>query len=335
MAESPKSSRILEIYQLFLSGKTINKKELAEKYQANPRSIQRDIESIRDFLSEQSTQKGVLQTIEYDGAARGFKLVKQDVSSLTNGEMLAVCKILIESRAFKKDELDSLLNRLLNLCVSPKEKSQIEWFFANEIYNYANPAHPPVDLDLLWQLAEAIRQQFVIEIKYHKIKDSETVIRLVEPVGLLFSEYYFYLMAFIEDDELKDNFEVPDDKNPTIYRLDRLDGVNVLNKHFRVAYQERFEEGVYKNISQYMKGGLVENIKFECGNSALEATLDRFPTAKIVSEGESGKTLSTTAFVRGFNTWALSQGKNIKVLEPEWVKDAITQEVKDILDLYK
>ena len=51
-ADTLKTTRVLELYQDFLSGKLINKQKAAEQYHVNVRSIQRDIDSIRDFLSE-------------------------------------------------------------------------------------------------------------------------------------------------------------------------------------------------------------------------------------------------------------------------------------------
>ena len=53
ISEAAKSTRILDIYNMLLRGQAVHKKELAEKYQVNSKSIQRDLESIRDFLSEQ------------------------------------------------------------------------------------------------------------------------------------------------------------------------------------------------------------------------------------------------------------------------------------------
>ena len=140
-----KSGRILELYQMFLMGKVINKQEMADYYGVNARSIQRDIEAIRDFLADQVTQQGVVQGIEYDGKAKGYKLVAQEVNLLSEGEMLAICKILIESKAFSKVEMTSLLNRLLNLAFSQKDKEQIEWYISNELFHYSDPAHPSVN----------------------------------------------------------------------------------------------------------------------------------------------------------------------------------------------
>ena len=129
----------------------------------------------------------------------GYRLVTQEIEQLSKGEVLALCKILLESRAFTKEQVEKQLQIILNLCVSQKEKSDIEWFISNELFHYHDPAHATVDSDNLWMVAQAIRNQSVLEIEYQKLKDRQIVKRMVEPVGLMFSEYYFYLMGIITD----------------------------------------------------------------------------------------------------------------------------------------
>lgn len=221
-ADTLKTTRVLELYQDFLSGKLINKQQAAEQYHVNVRSIQRDIDSIRDFLSEQCAKEGIVRKIEYDKKENGYRLVTQEIEQLSKGEVLALCKILLESRAFTKEQVEKQLQIILNLCVSQKEKSDIEWFISNELFHYHDPAHATVDSDNLWMVAQAIRNQSVLEIEYQKLKDRQIVKRMVEPVGLMFSEYYFYLMAVITDHSTREAFHKKNDPYPTIYRLDRI-----------------------------------------------------------------------------------------------------------------
>lgn len=124
-ADTLKTTRVLELYQDFLSGKLINKQQAAEQYHVNVRSIQRDIDSIRDFLSEQCAKEGIVRKIEYDKKENGYRLITQEVEQLSKGEVLALCKILLESRAFTKEQVEKQLQIILNLCVSQKEKATL------------------------------------------------------------------------------------------------------------------------------------------------------------------------------------------------------------------
>lgn len=45
-----KVERVLRLYHCFLEGQVINKKEKAEYFRVNEKTIQRDIEDIRNFL---------------------------------------------------------------------------------------------------------------------------------------------------------------------------------------------------------------------------------------------------------------------------------------------
>ena len=121
-ADTLKTTRVLELYQDFLSGKLINKQQAAEQYHVNARSIQRDIDSIRDFLSEQCAKEGIVRKIEYDKKENGYSLVTQEIEQLSRGEVLALCKILLESRAFTKEQVEKQLQIILNLCVSTTTK---------------------------------------------------------------------------------------------------------------------------------------------------------------------------------------------------------------------
>ena len=47
------------------------------------------------------------------------------------------------------------------------------------------------------ELGQAIKDRKKVEIAYKKM-DGNMVRRVIDPVGLMFSEYYFYLLAHIE-----------------------------------------------------------------------------------------------------------------------------------------
>lgn len=326
-----KSNRVLELYRTFLQGKVINKEEAAKHYGVNVRSIQRDIDTIRDFLSDEAAERGILQSIEYDAKKKGYRLEKQEVDSLSVGELLAICKILIESKALSKEKLSSLLERMLTLCVSSKERDQIEWYISNEIFNYINPAHVSPSMDYLSAIAEAIKEQRVLEITYARLKERETVKRKVLPVGILFSEYYFYMMAVIMSPDTRKNFEVPDDPYPTIYRLDRIQSLKATEEKVAVDYKDRFKEGEYKNRIQYMYGGKPQKVKFRYSGLSIEAVKDKLPVSEVVDEGRGKYIFEVDAFGKGILMWLLSQGGDVEVLEPESLRNEWLDEARKIL----
>ena len=70
---------------------------------------------------------------------------------------------------------------------------------------------------------------------------------------IMFSEYYFFLTAFIDDkDEARNAFDVINDSFPTIYRIDRIKKLSVLDERFRIPYSSRFEEGEFRKRVQFI-----------------------------------------------------------------------------------
>ena len=56
----------------------------------------------------------------------------------------------------------------------------------------------------------------------------------------MFSEYYFYVAGFIDDENTKKNFDVINDSFPTIYRVDRIQRLKVLEEKYNIPYSSRF-----------------------------------------------------------------------------------------------
>ena len=300
-----KSMRLLMIYARLLDGEVLNKSRLADEFGVAQRSIQRDIESLRVFLSEEMMGREVI----YDVKARGYRLETAHPTGLTNSEILAVCKILLESRSMRNDEMIPILEKLLDCCIPESNKKAVKKLIANEQYHYIQPRHNKKILDGLWEIGQAVEQNRIMKITYKKTR-GEIVERTIEPAGLLFSEYYFYLVGFICRADKK-NFHNPDDIYPTIYRIDRIQDFTVTNEHFAPIYSDRFEEGEFRKRIQFMFGGKLQKTKFKYCGVSIEAVLDRLPTAKIISEENGVYTIEAETFGSGIEMWLKSQGENV------------------------
>ncbi len=312
-----KISRVLQIYAKLADGYVINKAEEAQRYGVNERSIQRDIDDIRNFLDLDSERTGIINTVVYDRFGKGYKLETLYKLRLKNSEILALCKILLDSRAFTKAEMVEMLDKLITCCIPKSNQKLVKDLISNEEFHYVEPRHKSVFIDMMWDIGQAVRESRYIKMDYLRMKDKEIVQRKVKPVAIMFSEYYFYLTAFIDDNEVKKNFDVLNDSFPTIYRIDRIKKLTVMDERFYIPYSSRFEEGEFRKRIQFMYGGKLQRVTFKYSGTDVDAVLDRLPTAKILDEEDGEYTISAEVFGKGIDMWIRSQGEHIRVLNSE------------------
>ena len=308
--------RLLAMYAQLAEGKPLYKAREAVKYNCSLRSIQRDIEDLRSFFADRSETTGVVQELIYDRKLNAYRLVPPLRNLLTNEETFAVLKVLLESRSLTKVELFPILEKLISCCVPPDNRRQVTDLIANEKYHYVEPRHKKEILEKMWNLSAAIRAHKEIKITYMR-QSGDDVSRVLKPVGIMFSEFYFYLVGFIDKENKleKIKFEVENDPFPTIYRIDRIKEYVVTDTHFNVPYQNRFEEGEFRKRVQFMYGSKLQKIKFWYKGPSVEAVLDRLPTAKILQHDGNDYLISAEVFGKGINMWRRSQGDMVEMVE--------------------
>ena len=320
MEKEDKIQRVLGLYTKLINGTVINKVAEAANYNVNERSIQRDIDDIRNYLDQQGMEDGIMNSVDYDRQIKGYRLKQIYKLKFTNPEILAICKILLDSRAFTRKEMEGVLAKLIDSCVPEDNQKLVKEMISNEEFHYIQPRHGSIFIDKMWSISRAIHNHNYIEIKYQGIQGSSVKNRKLKPLAVMFSEYYFYMAAFIEDEKVRENFNVINDSFPTIYRIDRIQSLKILDEKYHIPYSDRFEEGEFRKRIQFMYGGKLRKVKFKYSGYSVEAILDRLPTAMVLDEKphEDGKrtiyTISAEVFGDGIDMWLRSQGNQIQIM---------------------
>lgn len=309
MKEVPESQRkyyrILSLWKSFSKGEIVQKEEAAIEYKVALKTIQRDLDDIRSFLANQYENVDIV----YDPKRKGYYLQGAAQNNLTSEEILAICKILLESRALLKKELVPILDKLESVCADKEGQRIVKSLIRNEEYHYIELQHQKPLLDIIWGLGGAVYECKKIKVRYLRAYDSQEVNRILLPLGIMFSEYYFYLIAFIDDKtKIRNDLQ---ENTPTIYRIDRISNYEILREHFSMPYTEKFEEGVFRKRAQYMYSGEVRRVQFDYLGPSLEAVLDRMPTAKVIQQSNGKWRISAEVMGNGVEMWLRSQGEYV------------------------
>ncbi|MFT4105530.1 MAG: WYL domain-containing protein [Lacrimispora sp.] len=296
-----KHDRILEIHNRLLSGEGVDKQELADEYGVNPRSIQRDIDSLRDFYSNQAVTKGDVTEIKYDRRTKRFYMISNRKVRLTNAELFAVSKILLESRSLNKNELENIMKGLIESCLPATERGKMEDLIRNERFYYIGPRHGKDLINHIWDLGSAVYYHRKVLLKYRKT-NGEITKSLVKPVGIMESEYYFYLIAYVGDKDKK----YPG--YPTIYRIDRIEEYKITKEFFSIPEKDRFKEGEFRKRIPFMYGGPLTKVKFIYKGPDINAILDRLPTSDITQLEDGNYRIQAEVYGnKGIEMWLGSQ----------------------------
>lgn len=320
MAKTNKICRVLLLFYRLLNGAKINKIAFNEEHQISERSIERDIEDIRLFLLEFAPYYELI----FNKIENFYYLKGNQERSLSRIEVLALLKILMSSRAFRKDEMIGLVTSLRS-CLTFDEKNEAAEILKNELQHYISPEHDKAILKMHSDLNMCILNRKKIQLKYIK-GTGKYIERLISPLSVVFSEFYFYLIAFIEGENYK---------YPAFFRLDRIHSFVVKNEKYDKSLYEKYNVGEMKHCLQFMYAGECTKILLKCEIDAVEAIKDRLPNHRIIRKTEKFVWLEAKLFGDGFIRWVLSQGNKVEVLEPAELRNKIIQEIKNMTKLYE
>lgn len=306
-----KTNRVLELYEKLMNGEKINIENLSLEWSTSRRTIERYIAAAKEHFSKLGLEC-VYSWEEKNYILNGTERKKK----LTQSEALAVTKILLESRALKKEEMYSIIDKIIEECTATDDYKRINAMIENEKYHYIELTHyknsenNPGFVENLFSYGEAIKNQNKLEIRYRKT-NGDVVERKIHPVGLVFSEYYFYLLGNIENLEIENN-----NNCPTIYRIDRIEKMKILDEKFKNHYyKNKFQEGEFRKRIHFMTGGELKKIKFSYKGNSLEAILDKIPTAKVIKNSEEENIVLAEVYKKGFDRWLNGQLNDIEILE--------------------
>ena len=317
-----KSTRVLYLLQQLLEGRTVNKSEIQALFEIDSRTFERDIATLRTYFGQRMNQS-VTNDIEYDHQQKCYYLTQVDHSKLSKEEVLSLCKLLLGSRAFAQEDLDELIKHLLNH-LHESEKKQIQSFIGNERLHFTPLKHGERLIPRLWDFSTAIEVNRQVQMEYKKANHSISTYTIC-PVGLVFSDYYFYAVSYVVGKSIP---------YPISFRLDRILSYKILTETFNIPYSQRFESGDFRNKINMMYQGELIKFTFRFTGHSVEAVLDKFPVSRVIEDGDGYCIIEAVSHEQGLLMWLLSQGEWVQVLTPHHLVEKMKEKFMKIINLY-
>ena len=319
--ENTNKYRILEIFFRALRGEDIFVQSLANEYGVSTKSISRSISELKNFLSDNRELVGNTE-LTYSHRDKCYRLYMDEF--LNSKELFSLVEVMIGARAFSREELLTVTAKLKRF-TTPSDASMLSELIRKELYHYPEVKHDCESIqENLWQIICSIEEKKEISIDYYKMDRSFVTHRLL-PLSVIFTDYYFYLIALKTDKDLN---------KPLYFRIDRIKHIT---EHRRNSIKNipDFDEGLLRRRSLFMWPGPLRTIRFEFSGPSVQAVLDKLPTAKIIERmGKNKYLIEAETYGDGIKMWLLSQGSWVKVVSPDEFVSEMKAEIEKMLKRY-
>lgn len=158
--------RLLAIFFKAVKGDRLSVKDLAAKYNVSSKTISRDLNYLKNFLSNHRDLVGNTE-LEYSYKEKSYKLSLDFF--LSNKELFSITKIILGSRSLSKMDVLGIISKLKKL-TSTSDRKMLDDIIRKELYHYKEVKHDCKSvIDNLYQLVNVIENRNEITIEYYRM----------------------------------------------------------------------------------------------------------------------------------------------------------------------
>jgi predicted DNA-binding transcriptional regulator YafY len=322
MSQRQQLERMMEIDRRIRAGQYPNARTVADALEVGVRVIYQDKAFMTDRLGA---------PIRFDRRRGGWYYTDATwtLPSMfaTEGEVFAFFLGIELARkylgtAFEKP-LKTAIDRLA-ACLGERVRVDLEGM--RQAYNFATPAVPDVDPELLLALDRAVRERRKVRIDYFSASRGERNERVVSPHLLHNNRGDWYLIAH---DNLRNEMRM--------FHLGRVVSWEVLGEEFERDAAFRPDEWLGKAFQSF-RGGEEQRIaiRFDAYQSRWirerrwhesQEPLEELPGGGVILRFRTGG-------LEAVKRWVMQYGAHAEVLEPKGLREALRREVRRMAEVY-
>ena len=314
--------RLLQIDEEIRSGKFPNATSLSKKIEVSSRTIQRDIEYMRDMYNA---------PIEFDAYKNGYYYTEENfyIKSvpLSEGELFSVALFDQLLEQYRNTPLENDLRSVFKkIEMSLPNKITLDSLFLQNQTTFIPDQMGTINPENFSKIFSALKNRHVLDFEYRPLQKTTWMTRRINPLHTVCQKGNWYVMGFCHDKqdirvfnfsrmqnvtESKEEFDIPEDFNPDKY-FDK-------------------EIGIWLSATKKYTVELL--ISAEIGTFALERSWNKNQKIEQREDGSVWVSFETTQLPE-VKRWVLGQGKTVKVLGPDELIAQVKEEVAVVLGMY-
>jgi predicted DNA-binding transcriptional regulator YafY len=320
--EKVRINRILMIDEAIRSGAFPTVSKLARKAEVTKRTIERDLEYLRDVYKA---------PIEYDREKRGYYYSEPNffIKSviLTEGELFSIALFDRLLEQYHNTPVEAALCRVFKKIVkSMPERVTVNSGILNKEISVVSDHHGPIDPDVFERIFTSLKTKQTLAFEYRPLQKTTYMARTVDPYHAICQRANWYFIGYCHDK-----------KEPRMFSFSRARNVKLTKLHFRIpddfkpeAYFDK-EMGVFASArTAYTVELLIDN---EIGTYAFER---QWHETQKVEQREDGSVYVkfTTTQMPEVLRWVLGQGHTVKAIAPPELVGMVKDETEKVRGMY-
>jgi predicted DNA-binding transcriptional regulator YafY len=323
MAQSrPPIVRMQYIDQQLRDNRYPNCTRIARHFEVSSKSIQRDVDYMRDLLHA---------PIGYNQKKRGYYYEKpgwcflpSTTLELKEAEaLMATKKVLAQYKGSPYyEEVSRALDKVRQYL---PENSAADQFQA--VYSFEKPSHLAIDPKLFATIEDAIRCKLKITVTYRAAWNQEVTERVLHPYMFHYSQQRetWYLIGHCE---LRNDIRT--------FAISRIRTINLSSKHFTIPDTFSIDTYMDKTFDQIHESEIQNvSIRFSVYQSQWIREHQWHPTQEIVELGDGSLILKMkVGALEAVKRWVMRHGCEAEALEPQELREMLQHELLNTSKMY-
>jgi predicted DNA-binding transcriptional regulator YafY len=299
----PPLERMMRLHNRINAGDFPNCRKMAAQLEVSAKTIQRDIDFMRDRLG---------LPIEYDQLHFGFYYTEPVTGfpsiEITEGELVALFVAQKALEQYKRTPFEVQLAVAFDkISGALREKISFSWSDVDSAISFRTIGSTVADLELFESLSKAVLQSFEVGFDYKKLNSKQREWRRVQPYHLACIDHQWYLFGFDLDRGQVRTFALP-----------RMSKLRLTRRHFSRPADFSLTNVLSGSFGVFTgKGNYKIRIRFDefAAQLVTERVWHKDQKIKPLQDGGVELTLRLDN-LEEIERWVLSWGEHAQVLEP-------------------
>jgi len=318
----PPLQRMMRLHAALKSHHFPNCQKIANELEVSAKTIQRDIDFMRDRLGLPIGYDPTRFGFYYTEAVTGFPSIE-----VSEGEITALFVAQKALAQYKGTPFERPLHSAFRKITDGlKDRVSFAWTDLEDVISFRSAGASPADLELFELVSKAVLRSVELDFEYRKLKSSAYEQRRVRPYHLGCLENQWYLFA-----------EDLDRAQLRTFALPRMKSVSLTAKGFRRPADFSITKILSGSFGVFSSGRKHRiRLRFDPYAARLVSERTWHESQKIRPLPDGSVTMQMElGGLEEIERWILSWGAHVRVLEPRTLVDRIQREAEGIAALYR